>query len=489
MFTSMLFLFSFAAGATSGYYSLNHESTVKGDYEIDFQQGQIDLKAGLNLDDKEKVLHNFRFLKGELDADILCDYFYQDNHFSTDDLEDVKSEKTRHEQVDFLLRKLLRLKPEAYLKFLEYLEDAGYNYVRKVLEESVFSLALNHEDVTETEARLRLKQFQKEICEQMQPDVIADMFLEYEEFTLDEYEEVIAEKTRRRKSEKILGLLKSFKHIERGLLVLLQALKETDGLYLYRLLKDGGAAYAAMQDSRHTVNVKVKVDKVKKRESKSKTAFLKEEKQCRVTLEVDGLESDQDLEVKITRAMQNPDVMVSINDNIIIGNECLIGNVEQGSIVIILKGCNATSLRRLFAKDVERPISDILHHIFIHPDIVKLLTTKKLKFRLTLSCQPTEQKELKTNLERIKSNLEFLVEELDALTFLKKLKEENVLSKEDEKEILETTPTSRKTRTRAMLQKLIDCDAIETFINILKEKKEYVWKHVFQSGEGIHTLF
>lgn len=98
---------------------------------------------------------------------------------------------------------------------------------------------MNHENVTTERAKQRLTQFYDQILDQLEPDQVADIFVEYEEFLIDEYEEIITERTRRRKSEQLLKHLMMPEHTQRGYLVLIQALMETDGLYLLRLLQDG----------------------------------------------------------------------------------------------------------------------------------------------------------------------------------------------------------------------------------------------------------
>lgn len=98
------------------------------------------LRRGLKAEDRQKLFNVFRFLKGELDADILSDYFCQDNSFGPAEIEEIGAEKPRSKQVELLLRKLVRLEAAAYPKFLQYLSHAGYDHVRKVLEEPNFML-------------------------------------------------------------------------------------------------------------------------------------------------------------------------------------------------------------------------------------------------------------------------------------------------------------------------------------------------------------
>ncbi|XP_053390452.1 uncharacterized protein LOC128546198 [Mercenaria mercenaria] len=166
----------------------------------------------------------------------------------------------------------------------------------------------------------------------------------------------------------------------------------------------------------------------------------------------------------------------------VLDKECLITKVEAGSIIITLKGCGQYSLRRLFAKGVQGPVTNILRHIFLLPNIRKLIPINGLEFELTLKCLPPEQHtERKSNSDLVITHMEFLLEELDALSFLTTLKEKASLTDEEVKTILSTKPMSRKTRTKAMLEKLLEKDTVDDFVDVLKKKKTYVWQHVFQA--------
>lgn len=96
--------------------------------------------------------------------------------------------------------------------------------------------------------------------------------------------------------------------------------------------------------------------------------------------------------------------------------------------------------------------------------------------------------ELETSSDIIKSHLELLVEELDALSFLKPLQDKHILTAGEAQKILEETPISRKSRTRAMIEKILEKDASVVFVDILKEKKKYVWEHIFESKRSKFTL-
>ncbi|XP_053389578.1 uncharacterized protein LOC123561121 isoform X2 [Mercenaria mercenaria] len=376
---------------TSGYSSYDYISSLNSyTGKRLHSEFRASVKKGLNEDDQRKILNKFRYIKGEIDAEILIDYFLQDDYFTNDDLEDISSSKPRHIQVVNFLLKLLRLKPEAYQDFLKYLKEAGYEHVCDILEEPFYILALNHENITTTAAQVRLTSFRDEFIDQLEPGEVADIFLEYEEFSVDEYEEIMAENTRRAKSKCIHRLLMQPEHTHRGYLVLMQALKETDRLYLLDLFQQGHETNQ-LSAPREKCPVNVRSNKVVKKETKRTTKMLKESDQCQLLLKIQSDEEIKRLEIDKTKEMNSCVMMISLNDELILDKECLITKVEQGSIIITLKGCGQYSLRRMFAKGVQGPLTDILRHIFLLPNIRKLIPKKGLEFELTLKCLPPEQ--------------------------------------------------------------------------------------------------
>lgn len=97
-------------------------------------------------------------------------------------------------------------------------------------------LALHTYTITAEQACSRLKSWEKEIIEQLQPEATADIFLEYGEINVNEYEKIICQTTEHEQSKEIVQLLTNPDHLPRGYLVLQNAFKETgDGDFLQLL--------------------------------------------------------------------------------------------------------------------------------------------------------------------------------------------------------------------------------------------------------------
>lgn len=75
--------------------------------------------------------------------------------------------------------------------------------------------------------RQQLQNHREEICSSIDsPSDIAEYFVQYEEFTIDEYELVTHESTRRLKAEKLLDTLLKDSHLQRGFDILNYALQD-----------------------------------------------------------------------------------------------------------------------------------------------------------------------------------------------------------------------------------------------------------------------
>jgi DUF1009 family protein len=95
-------------------------------------------KCDSNEIDAKQIWSHFRYLKDELDADILCDHLIAGCLIDKYEEEDILSVKARNKQVVKMLMILLRKKPLAIKQFLGYLDSAGYEHVSKKLREEKF---------------------------------------------------------------------------------------------------------------------------------------------------------------------------------------------------------------------------------------------------------------------------------------------------------------------------------------------------------------
>ncbi|XP_060580669.1 uncharacterized protein LOC132737403 isoform X2 [Ruditapes philippinarum] len=215
------------------------------------------VKRGLAKENESHIKRNFRYLKDELDVDCgLIDYFIQEDIFTEDQVDAISSAGSRRRKVDCFLRMLLRSKDSAYDHFFHVLSEFGYDHVRTFLESNCSNQTIDLENGTalcNNAPWIIIETHKVVILEQLEPDSIVDYFLQYEEFTVDEYESVISFPTRRAKAEKLLEILLYANHMPRGYYVFIRALEDTTENYLLEQLTKNTSGIQAESEPDDTV--------------------------------------------------------------------------------------------------------------------------------------------------------------------------------------------------------------------------------------------
>jgi len=95
-------------------------------------------KGQLKPQDAERIRKNIVYLTEELSAEHVSLILYQENVFTLDDYEEIRSKPTRIKKVQAMLDMLMNSGPnEAYSKFINALETQGFVHVIAKLNDTV----------------------------------------------------------------------------------------------------------------------------------------------------------------------------------------------------------------------------------------------------------------------------------------------------------------------------------------------------------------
>ncbi|XP_041379366.1 caspase-2-like [Gigantopelta aegis] len=90
-------------------------------------RGRSRSRGGMKQQHEDIIQTNWTYLLKEIDAKDLKDHMFEKNILDQDDLDEIRSEKTRKKRTETFMNKLLRAGPDAYDVFIAALEKAGYN--------------------------------------------------------------------------------------------------------------------------------------------------------------------------------------------------------------------------------------------------------------------------------------------------------------------------------------------------------------------------
>ncbi|XP_060580667.1 uncharacterized protein LOC132737402 isoform X2 [Ruditapes philippinarum] len=444
-------------------------------------------RRGLTTENESTIKRNFRYLKEEIDVDCgLLDHFIQENIFTDDQVESVNSAGSRRRKVDCFLRMLLRSKRFAYGQFLDVLKHTKCDHIREFLESQLSQGKLEVGNCTVLDAvkgQHAIHLHYDVIVDQLEPDNIADFFIQYEEFTVDEYESVISQITRRDKGLKLLEILSFAKHMPRGYFVLLKALEDTKEIYLYQLL---------------TSNLKFKSDPelhVKDTKQMTQILLLQEEQThmkdeneiiikttivTTVKKQKEAFGQNKDTEGKIIETIKMENVQFELNDILFSDTKCLITDVKKGSIVFRIKCCENNSLKELLKKGNQEGIQKILKVIFSHPHVQKYLgegyvLVTELEYMKTCDEEKIAGKK-HTSKDVLSKNYSFMVEEIDSVLF----QDLDIFTQEEKYKLCELRKVSRAKATMEMFTFLLakpESD-VDKFLEEIKLKKKFIWNHI-----------
>ncbi|XP_053402533.1 uncharacterized protein LOC128557905 [Mercenaria mercenaria] len=437
-------------------------------------------KNGLNQQEKDRLLMNFTYLKCQLDPVFLLDYFIENNIFTDDQAEQIKLAGCRRDQVDLFLRTLLMCRScSAYRVLMTSLDKIHCKHIRTRLESESTKMYLPDDiNLTLRKAQETLSKRRKAIVAQLEdPIIIAEYFVVHREFSLDEYELIFNEKTRKGRAEKLLDTVLERNHIQRSYIILSHA-----------LIKEGYTTLKENQEEQEETNAKELDDNstVYELVSHGNTAVdssseVEEDDVIRITVNVDAsTKLKHKKEKRIVSKANKYKIKLTLNNKLLCDTECLISDTEKGSIVIWIKGSRKGAIQRLLKAGTKESVSKLLRMIFSHPDILKEIHATATQLQVKVELIPEQRKAIKDKItgpkEIIVSNFSFLVEELDAVCFLYL----DIFTKEEKESILAERVSSRAECTKLMLNFTLAKTEEEQlkFLHELQEKKRFVWNHI-----------
>lgn len=124
--------FEFEASHESSY-PLSDNSNNLRDGRSQYEESEEN--RHLSQEHQRIIKRNFRYLKDELDPEFLLDYIIQEELFTEDQADEVKSAGCRRNQVDLFLRFLLTSRrSSSYSQFLDILDQIKCGHIRQRLE-------------------------------------------------------------------------------------------------------------------------------------------------------------------------------------------------------------------------------------------------------------------------------------------------------------------------------------------------------------------
>lgn len=434
---------------------------------------------------KRKLKRNFLYLKEELNLDDLLDHFIQDGIFTPDEEENVRQAGSRRNQADVFLRLLLRpSKISSYPKFLRILGETKCGHIRTKLEsestESNLPDYKNFDAVKVTSVVCKLRE--ELVRDPDDPTRIAEYFLQHEVFSLDEYENIIQEKTNKLKVETIFDTIQNSQNLKRSYAVLVYVLAKEDKHLSEKLTKIFQTESKEIQVSDEASNFCFVVDG-----SIYSSEDFEDVDGISITLCAEDCNSKakKRKEKKIFKKIKkHKNKLSSVFES---ETECLISDIEKGSIVIKIKESKKGAIKHLFENGLEEAVTKILKTLFSQSELSKMCN-QGTKYLVKVEILRAPKREIKGCIkavpkEMISSNYPLLVEELEALGFLKL----DIFTEEERDRIMKSRPISRAESTKVLVDiVLTKCENdIIIFLEEIKQRKPFVWSQIYPTGSEI----
>ncbi|XP_053390453.1 uncharacterized protein LOC128553340 [Mercenaria mercenaria] len=421
--------------------------------------------TGLKTGDSITIKKHFRYLKNELaDLRSLVDKFVEDGDLDPDDSDEIFNSKTRRQSVDVFLRKILRFQPEAFSRFLAYLNESKQKHIADTLQlKNKYPKDLPDFGKTETQMTASIVMNLKVLCDELEPDKVADFFVVYLVFTIDDYESIISQRYRKLQAEEMVGHI--LNHIPKSYPVLMQLFREANNFLMVETLDK-----VVVQENQEEVN------------AKAIATFLQYKNNFQYRY---GWPSGH-FNMKFTLAIISPSTTTDEHDRVRQINEAIerineenlksigfkIVGVQVGSIVIHLLNCGPLFQSRSRTED---DISRLLALIFLHPAVATFGSYHGLRFHVSVK---SRFQELPKNFDEIttgavEQNMDYLIEELSAVPFLSHKNAKKIFRKTEVDSVLNCEPISRENRMRKLLCLILNKGkpALRFFKKVLKEER------------------
>ncbi|XP_060587966.1 uncharacterized protein LOC132743462 [Ruditapes philippinarum] len=443
------------------------------------------------MEDEKKVRRHFCYLKDNLEiACGLLDYFIQEGIFTEDQVELINSEQTRRRKVDCMLRILLKSESEAFSWFLNFLTKTDNDHIRRELESEVDKNTLEISDsenssTTEMWKVLNiLKNNKREITKELEPEIVLNYLFQYNQFSLDEYEEVVSKKTRGQTAKKLMKILATIRHMPRGYAIFLKALKDDGQKYLYKLLSEYVENQTNVQPSTSEAVNLTNVNLICLFAETQDSVLREDADSSEIRILFDP-KKKRKIYKEIIKTFNLHDRRQCINDILVPETACLLDEATEGSLILKIRGCHRGAISAVFGDSLDSlraGISRVLGIVFSQIGLDKNVENMKVQvvavnFDKTLKNENDQKDE---NYRRsIADNLEYLKEEIDA----KSLLHLTIFSEHEKEAILELRSMSRSKGTQLMLEIALKKseENIRLFLEELKERKNYVWENIFKA--------
>ncbi|XP_060587967.1 uncharacterized protein LOC132743463 [Ruditapes philippinarum] len=437
-------------------------------------------QSGVLEKDKQTILKNFKYLKDELDMDSeVLDYFIAEEIFTQDQVDLINAECSRRRKVDCFLRMLLRSKNKAYEKFLEILTRTKNDHIRQSLEKetNASDIVSDTPNMTTLTTHALLKKYKKTIINELEPEMVLDHFIQAEEFTIDEYEAIISEKTRKSKVERFTKILMNDAHLPRGYVIFLNALKISGEDGLHEQFRSCDKKEGELDASPYDVD-QFPVCNIPDDDDDSLTD------DSDMLLEIKIKIKSKKKSKSILQKLTDYQIQREISDRLFSDTDCLLHSSSEGSIVIRIQGCKKGSIKVLMKNGKKVAVSKILGIVLSHPAVVHLAdrkTVEVLEVHMVPSPQHGQQEEKFDPKTIIRRNIAFLTEELDAIKFM----DLDIFTDVEKKSINENRLLSRASGTRCMFDLALDKsdEDLDALIDEIKKRKEYVWNRMFVTDD------
>ncbi|XP_060563591.1 uncharacterized protein LOC132722973 isoform X2 [Ruditapes philippinarum] len=419
------------------------------------------------------ICSHFRFLKREIYLKPLVDLFFQNGDFDEDDMEEILHQQRRRRQsVDIFLRKLLRLKTGSFDIFLRFLRQTEQEHIAYELEMAP-SVCEDLDDTHQSEHDMETSILMnlELLCDDLEPDKVADFFLQYRVFSIDEYESVISHRNRRKKAEEMVGLI--LENLPRSFLIL---------RLTYRKMGNKQNILQALDavkplENQDDINMKIREHFEMKRRDLNCTCMLYPTGFFNVKMRLQTKDpQDAAFERNIVESLQVLEVVEEINQKLRKFSNCQVQLVDFGSVVLYLLNCGPLLREK---SDIPVDVDTLLRLIFLHPAVGDFGCYKGLRFNvtieeLTLKSIEEPQKCGHVKREAVQRNIDFLAEELSIWPFVHHKKVPKLFKKSEIDSVLNGASKKRKKRMHVLLSLILSRGdpAVRFFEMVLKEEKQ-----------------
>ncbi|XP_052770363.1 uncharacterized protein LOC128210207 isoform X2 [Mya arenaria] len=396
---------------------------------------------------KRKILKNFRYLKRELEPDPLIDRFVQDDYFDDFHIDTLASEPRKIMKNDVFLRMLLRLPSEAFKKFLEYLseQDVQQDYIRVRLESSVEENTFDLPGVQFSlpDVKQNLVAYKNLLLEQLEPELIADFFLEFEVLTVSEYEDVIQPfLSRREKCKLLLHLISSGRpeHEEEGYKVLVFALKEIKRNDLADLLTQHDnfptqGTHDASSHERKACTRQLKVVSEPTNCDKTSLSAINEHvtgnRDLYLLVRVKGLGREH--EERIIDELKTSG-MQSLNGHLILHASAVVQKIDRGSIIFEIHICNSRYRASIgnHGFSIVKTVVELVEMALNQQGVARILSPSEIKLQISIKPLFTSSLGDSGKPFRLIKHRDHLADNIQVHTFLDSMLRERISFSKDE---------------------------------------------------------